>query len=116
MGEDDNSTFDDGGPSIRFTESFTNDEVLRKLRKLAVEGSDERASFKEDPQRWFAGVGIKVADGLIPGNSVVLPPAHQVRELLYYLAGEDEFSEAGQDPPLGFTMYVLVWAFKWGGT
>jgi len=103
------------GESIQFTEGFSNSSAIDLLRELAVEGSEARERFKKDPRGAFADAGILVSDQLLPENKIVLPPVHQIKELLYYLAAEDEFRSAGVDPPLGFTVYILVWAFRWSG-
>jgi hypothetical protein len=109
-----------GGESIEFTEEFTNSSAIELLRKLAKEDGEEgsvRRNFKDNPRGELAKVGIIVSERLLPDGPIVLPPVHQIRELLYYLAQEDEFGPAGCDPPLGFIVYILVWAFKpfkWG--
>jgi hypothetical protein len=113
MTVDDDITF--GGESIQFTDEFSTASALNLLRELAREHSEARQAFHNNPREAFEAHGIIVSDKLLPGNRIVLPPVHEIKELLYYLGGEDEFSEVGEDPPLGFSVYILVWAFKMGG-
>jgi hypothetical protein len=108
----------DDAPAIRFGEGFSPDNAVAFLRAAA--GLDEdrpnfRKELKADPIAKFGEFEIFIDEELLPDNKILLPPKHHMEELLYYLAQEDEFGPVGVDPPLGFTVYIIVWAFKWGG-
>jgi hypothetical protein len=107
------------GPAIRFGESFSQESAVAFLRAAAgldAERPNFRKDLKTDPIAAFANFGIFIDAELLPDNKILLPPKHHMEELLYYLAQEDEFGPVGVDPPLGFTIYIIVWAFKWSGT
>jgi hypothetical protein len=90
----------------------TTPQKARELLERLATSDDYRKTFSDDVVGELEKYGFRIDGSLVP-DRVVLPPKHELEEVLYHVAQWDDTGRSPSlDPPLGYLVFVVTFGFQ----